>query len=73
MTQQNQEIIEQYYTVKECEKLLGVTRSTLDRFSLAGKIQKVKFGGRTLFTASSINAFLRPNGIERPQSLRERK
>ncbi|MBS7063578.1 MAG: helix-turn-helix domain-containing protein [Haemophilus parainfluenzae] len=50
--------VEKYYTVKELEERLSVSRSTLDRLAKNGKLQKVKFGNKTLFTGRSVNAYL---------------
>lgn len=50
--------VEKYYTVKELEERLSVSRSTLDQLAKNGKLQKVKFGNKTLFTGRSVNAYL---------------
>ena len=50
--------VEKYYTVKELEERLSVSRSTLDRLAKNGKLQKVKFGNKTLFTGRNVNAYL---------------
>lgn len=55
-------LVEQHYTVKELKHRLGVSRSTLDRLANKGELEKVKFGNKTLFTASSINRFIKKQG-----------
>ena len=44
--------------MKELEERLSVSRSTLDRLAKNGKLQKVKFGNKTLFTGRCVNAYL---------------
>lgn len=61
--------VEKYYTVRELEERLSVSRSTLDRLAKSGKLEKVKFGNKTLFTGRSVNACLSmANYFERSQT-----
>ncbi|WP_386695870.1 helix-turn-helix transcriptional regulator [Lonepinella sp. MS14435] len=50
---------DKYYTVKEITELLGVTRSTIDRYVKKGKLTRYKFGARTLFKANEIYSLIK--------------
>ncbi|MDG6831991.1 helix-turn-helix transcriptional regulator [Glaesserella parasuis] len=50
--------IEEHYTIKELIALLKISRTTIDKHVKEGRLQKIKMGKRTLFSASEINRFL---------------
>lgn len=51
--------IEKHYTVREINKILGISRSKLDRMAKAGKLTKIKMGRTTLYPESSLKACLK--------------
>lgn len=51
--------IEKHYTVREIHKILGISRSKLDRMAKAGKLTKIKMGRTTLYPESSLKACLK--------------
>ncbi|EGT81167.1 helix-turn-helix domain-containing protein [Haemophilus haemolyticus] len=51
--------IEKHYNVREIKKILGISRSTLDRMAKNGKLTKIKMGRTTLYPESSLKACLK--------------
>ena len=46
------------YGLKECEKLLGLTRRTLLKYISEGKIKAIKIGNRWKVTKENLNKFM---------------
>lgn len=52
---------EKLYSIKEVEKILGVTRCTIYTYFNSGKLNSLKVGGKRLITETDLNAFIYGN------------
>lgn len=50
--------VEEHYTISDLMHLLKVSRTTIDNHVKAGRLNKLKMGRKTLFSASEVNRFL---------------
>jgi len=51
-------LVKEYYTYPEAAQRLGVSVSTLERLASAGKVSRLKIGGKVYFTEASLLEYM---------------